>query len=54
MSTLNVLVRPDRLLVAVDTFAEDALTGEQSKGAKLLLIPQRNLVLACRAPPSTS
>ncbi|MBK0053080.1 hypothetical protein [Stenotrophomonas sp. S39] len=48
MSILNVLLRPDRLLVAVDTLAEDALTGEKSSGAKLLLIPQHNLVLATR------
>jgi len=26
MSILNVLLRPDQLLVAVDTWAEDALT----------------------------
>lgn len=48
MSILNVLLRPDQLLVAVDTLAEDALTGRCSAGAKLLLIPQHNLVLATR------
>ncbi|MBH1816799.1 hypothetical protein JAK53_10655 [Stenotrophomonas maltophilia] len=48
MSILNVLLRPDQLLVAVDTLAEDALTGSKSSGAKLLLIPQHNLVLATR------
>lgn len=48
MSILNVLLRPDHLLVAVDTLAEDALTGAKSSGAKLLLIPQHNLVLATR------
>lgn len=48
MSILNVLLRPDKLLVAVDTLAQDAQTGQQSQGAKLLLIPQHNLVLACR------
>lgn len=48
MSILNVLLRPDQLLVAVDTLAEDALTGAKSSGAKLLLIPQHNLVLATR------
>lgn len=48
MSILNVLLRPDQLLVAVDTLAEDALTGAPSAGAKLLLIPQHNLVLATR------
>ncbi|WP_423171277.1 hypothetical protein [Stenotrophomonas maltophilia] len=48
MSILNVLLRPEQLLVAVDTLAEDALTGAASKGAKLLLIPQHNLVLASR------
>ncbi|WP_343649514.1 hypothetical protein [Stenotrophomonas sp.] len=48
MSILNVLLRPDQLLVAVDTLAEDALTGAKSSGAKLLLIPQHNLLLATR------
>ena len=48
MSILNVLLDPDRLLVAVDTLAQDAITGKPSAGAKLLLIPQHNLVLACR------
>ncbi|MGA6183062.1 hypothetical protein ACPEH1_18310 [Stenotrophomonas sp. NPDC077421] len=48
MSILNVLLRPDKLLVAVDTLAQDAHTGQQSRGAKLLLIPQHYLVLACR------
>lgn len=35
-------------MVAVDTLAEDAFTGNPSSGAKLLLIPQHNLVLATR------
>lgn len=48
MSILNVLLAPDQMLVAVDTLAEDAVTGSPSSGAKLLLIPQHNLVLACR------
>ncbi|PII15834.1 hypothetical protein CR920_08500 [Stenotrophomonas indicatrix] len=48
MSILNVLLRPDQLLVAVDTLAENASTGEVSTGAKLLLIPQHNVVLAAR------
>jgi len=48
ISILNVLLRPDKLLVAVDTLAHDAQTGQHSQGAKLLLIPQYNLVLACR------
>lgn len=48
MSILNVLLAPDQMLVAVDTLAEDALTRRVSSGAKLLLIPQHNLVLACR------
>ncbi len=48
MSILNVLLRPDQLLIAVDTWAEDALTRTPSSGAKLLLIPQHNLVLASR------
>ena len=48
VSILNVLVRPDQLVVAVDTLAEDALSGRPSQGAKVLLIPQHNLVLATR------
>lgn len=48
MSILNVLLRPDQILVAVDTLAEDARTGVHSSGAKVLLIPQHNLVLAAR------
>lgn len=48
MSILNVLLRPDQLLVAVDTLAEDAFSGVTSAGAKALLIPQHNLVLATR------
>lgn len=48
MSILNVLLTPDHLVIAVDTLAEDALTGAHSSGAKLLLIPQHNLVLATR------
>ncbi|WP_323145437.1 hypothetical protein [Stenotrophomonas maltophilia] len=48
MSILNVLLRPDQLLVAVDTLAEDAISGAASSGAKLLLIPQHNLLLATR------
>lgn len=38
----------DHLVVTVDTLAEDARTGAHSAGAKLLLIPQHNLVLATR------
>lgn len=48
MSILNVILSPDKLLVAVDTLAQDAATGRPSTGAKLLLIPQHNLVLATR------
>ncbi|MCS4236656.1 hypothetical protein [Stenotrophomonas sp. BIGb0135] len=48
MSILNVILSPDKLLVAVDTLAQDAATGELSTGAKLLLIPQHNLILATR------
>lgn len=48
MSILNVLLTRDHLVVVVDTLAEDALTGAHSCGAKLLLIPQHNLVLATR------
>ncbi|MDQ7306793.1 hypothetical protein O0J71_07570 [Stenotrophomonas sp. Sm3119] len=48
MSILNVLLTRDHLVVAVDTLAEDAHTGVHSAGAKLLLIPQHNLVLATR------
>ncbi|HGK7302479.1 TPA: hypothetical protein ACJ509_000306 [Stenotrophomonas maltophilia] len=48
MSILNVLLSPDQLLIAVDTLAEDTRTGAKSAGAKVLLIPQHNLVLATR------
>ncbi len=48
MTILNVLLTPERLLVAVDTWAEDAQTGEQSAGAKVLLIPQHQMVVATR------
>lgn len=48
MSILNVLLSPDRLLVAVDTLTEDSATGMRSTGANLLLIPQHNAVLATR------
>lgn len=48
MSILNVLLRPDRLVVAVDTLAESAQSGRQSAGAKVLLLPQHNAVLAAR------
>ncbi|MDV5766019.1 hypothetical protein [Stenotrophomonas maltophilia] len=41
MSILNVLISRDQLVVAVDTLAEDALTGAHSAGAKMLLIPQQ-------------
>lgn len=34
--------------MAVDTLAQDAVTGETSEGAKLLLIPQHNIVVAGR------
>ena len=48
MSILNVLVSRDQLVITVDTLAEDALTGAHSAGAKMLLIPQHNLLLATR------
>jgi len=48
MSILNVLLSRDQLVTAVDTLAEDALTGAHSAGAKMLLIPQHNLLLATR------
>lgn len=48
MSILNVLLTRDHLVVAVDTLAVDSRTGAHSAGAKLLLIPQHNLVLATR------
>lgn len=48
MSIVNVLITPDRAVVAVDTLAEDAISGELSEGAKLLLIPQHNIVIAGR------
>lgn len=34
--------------MAVDTLAQDAVSGEVSEGAKLLLIPQHNIVVAAR------
>lgn len=34
--------------MAVDTLAQDAVTGETSEGAKLLPIPQHNIVVAAR------
>lgn len=48
MSILNVILSPEKLLVAVDTLAEDVATGGHSSAAKLLLIPQHNLVMATR------
>jgi hypothetical protein len=48
MSILNVLLSADQLVVTVDTRAEDALTGQASAGAKVLLIPQHQLLLATR------
>jgi len=48
MSILNVLMTPDRAVLAVDTLAQDAVSGELSEGAKLLLIPQHNIVVAGR------
>ncbi|MGL4691192.1 MAG: hypothetical protein ACRCWE_03630 [Stenotrophomonas maltophilia] len=48
MSILNVLMTPSRAFVAVDTLAQDAVSGEVSEGAKLLLIPQHNIVVAGR------
>ncbi|MNV19122.1 hypothetical protein D3C71_1099730 [compost metagenome] len=48
MSILNVLMTPERAFVAVDTLAQDAVSGEVSEGAKLLLIPQHNVVVAGR------
>ncbi|WP_459047638.1 hypothetical protein [Stenotrophomonas sp. PSU_St99] len=51
MSILNVLISRDQLVIAVDTLAEDALTGAHSAGAKMLLIPQHNVLLADRDHP---
>ncbi len=48
MSILNVILSPDKLLVAVDTLAVDTMTGGHSSAAKLLLVPQHNLVMATR------
>jgi len=48
MSILNILMTPNHAFVAVDTLAQDAVTGEKSEGAKLLLIPQHNIVVAGR------
>lgn len=46
MSILNALLTHDRLVVAADILTEDALTGAQSAGEKLLLIPRYSEVLA--------
>lgn len=48
MSILNVLLSADQLVVTVDTWAEDALSGQASAGAKVLLIPQHQILLATR------
>ena len=48
MSIINVLMTAEQAVVAVDTFAEDAVSGEVSDGAKVLLIPQHNIVVAGR------
>ncbi|HGM6931408.1 hypothetical protein [Stenotrophomonas maltophilia] len=54
MSILNVLISLDQLVVAVDTLAEDALTGAHSAGAKVLLIPQHNVHSLPEVEPSSS
>lgn len=48
MSILNVLLTAEQLVVTVDTWAEDALSGQASEGAKVLLIPQHQILLATR------
>lgn len=48
MSILNVLLSADQMVVTVDTWAEDALSGQASAGAKVLLIPQHQILLATR------
>lgn len=48
MSILNVLLSADQLVLTVDTWAEDALSGQASAGAKVLLIPQHQILLATR------
>jgi len=48
MTILNVLLSPERLVVVVDTLVEDAASGAPSVGAKALLLPQHNVVLAAR------
>jgi len=48
MTVLNVLLSPERLVVVVDTLVEDAASGATSLGAKALLLPQHNVVLAAR------
>jgi len=48
MTVLNVLLSPERLVVVVDTLVEDAASGAPSLGAKALLVPQHNIVLAAR------
>jgi len=53
MSILNVLLRSDQLLIAVDTWAKDALNQQPSVGAKLLLIPQPTCCWPVAAPLSS-
>lgn len=48
MSILNVLLTAEQLVVTVDTWAEDALSGQASEGGKVLLIPQHQILLATR------
>ncbi|MDH1192624.1 hypothetical protein [Stenotrophomonas sp. GD03958] len=48
MSILDVLLSAGHLAVVVDILARDAHTGAHSEGAKLLLLPQHNAVLAAR------
>lgn len=50
MSILNVLLSPDRLLIAADTLTEDSANGLHSMGSNLLLIPHHNAALATRGP----
>lgn len=48
MSILNDLMTPARAFVAVDTFAQDAVAGGRSEGAKLRFIPQHGMLVADR------
>ncbi|MGR4893767.1 hypothetical protein ACIPR8_00620 [Stenotrophomonas sp. LARHCG68] len=48
MSLLNILIRPDRALILVDSCARSMMDGESFETSKLLLLPLENVVLCSR------